>query len=124
MCRFLVSGLVVSAVTLANALPATGEPLCRAKLTVTDVQFSEMIPPTLERKWKAKVLVDTSTCQRDSSGYFDIRFTRLSETAPDLEFTERFAWRPPTIEVAVKFAANEAVQGYWVENVSSCICRK
>jgi hypothetical protein len=83
-----------------------------------------MIPPTLEREWTAVVSVDASECQTDSSGYFDIVFTRLSETAPDLEFSERFAWRLSSVEVAVNFAANEAVQQFRVENITPCVCIK
>jgi hypothetical protein len=122
MCRSFISGIVISALWLAGVAPVTSQPVCHPKLNVTDVQYSEMTPPTLERKWTANVLVDASGCQRDASGYFDIRFTRLSETAPDLEFTERFAWLPPSVDVAVSFAANEAVQGYWLENISLCVC--
>lgn len=67
------------------------------------------------------VSVDASRCQTGSSGYFDIDFTRLSETAPDLEFSARYAWRPPSVEVAVNFAANEAVQHFRIENITSCV---
>jgi hypothetical protein len=124
MYRLLISGIVASTVGLASIAPVNGDPLCHPKLTVTDVQFSEMIPPTLERKWTAIVSIDDSRCQSKSTGDFQILFNRLSETGPDLEFSERFAWRPPSVEVVVKFSANESVQGYWVENVTSCVCRK
>jgi len=124
MYRSFICGIVASALGLASVVPVNGDPLCHPKLTVTDVQFSEMIPPTLERKWTAIVSVDASGCQTDSSGYFDIIFTRLSETAPDLEFSKRYAWRPPSVEVAVNFAANEAVQHFRVENITSCVCIK
>ncbi len=124
MYRFSVSGIVASTLALASVVPVTGHPLCRPTLTVSDVQFSEMIPPTLERKWTATVSVDVSRCQPNSSGYFDIVFTRLSETAPDLEFSERFAWRPPSVAVGVNFAANEAVQQFRVDNITSCVCVK
>jgi len=46
----------------------------------------------------------------NSSGYFEIIFTRVNEVAPDLEFRERYEWRPPSVEVVVNFAANEAVE--------------
>jgi hypothetical protein len=124
MYRLFIYGIAASALGVASVAPVNGNPLCHPKLTVTDVQFSEMIPPTLERKWRAIVSIDATGCQTDSSGYFDIIFTRLSETAPDLEFSERFAWRPPSIDVAVNFAANEAVQHFRVGNITSCICIK
>ena len=124
MYRSFTSGIVASTLGLATVVPVTGHPSCPPKLTVTDVQFSEMIPPTLERKWTAMVSVDASRCRTDSSGYFDIVFTRLSELAPDLEFRERLAWRPPSVEVAINFAANEAVQRFRIKNITSCVCMK
>jgi hypothetical protein len=124
MYRLFIYGIATSALGPASIVPVNGDPLCRPELAVTDVHFSEMIPPTLERKWTAIVSIDATGCQTDSSGYFDIIFTRLSENAPDLEFSERFAWRPPSIDVAVNFAANEAVQHFRVENITSCVCIK
>jgi hypothetical protein len=50
MCRTFISSLVASALAIANLTQATAQAVCRPKLTVTDVQFSEMIPPTRERK--------------------------------------------------------------------------
>jgi hypothetical protein len=47
MYRSSVSGVGASALGLATA----GYPVC-PKLIVTDVQFSEMIPPTFEGKWR------------------------------------------------------------------------
>src|SRR5262249_17354538 len=119
-----ISRIVASALGVTSISPVTGQPSCRPTLTVADVQFSAMIRPTLERKWTAIVSVDASLCQPSSSGYFEIFFTRLSELGPDLEFRERYAWRPPSVEVAVIFAANEAVQQFRVENITSCVCMK
>jgi hypothetical protein len=107
MYRLFIYGITASALGVASVAPVNGNPLCHPKLTVTDVQFSQMNPPTLERKWTAIVSIDATGCQTDSSGDFDIVFTRLSENAPDLEFSERFAWRPPSIDVAVNFAAKK-----------------
>src|SRR5215475_12330359 len=98
MYRLFIHGIAASALGVASVAPVNGDPLCHPKLAVTDVQFSGMIPPTLERKWTAIVSVDASRCQPNSSGYFEIVFARLSETAPDLEFRERYAWRPPSVE--------------------------
>ena len=59
----------------------------------------------------------------NSGGFFDIVFTRLSENAPDLEFRQRFAWSPFARNIALDFAADEAVAEYRIENVTPCICR-
>jgi hypothetical protein len=69
MCRTFISGLVASALALASVGQAASQSVCRPKLTVTGVQFSAMIPPTLERRWTATVMVDASRCAANASGY-------------------------------------------------------
>jgi hypothetical protein len=121
--RGYTSAFLATTIGVIGVTQAIGEDLCRPALALNKVQFSEMTPPTLERKWTAIVSVDASRCQKNSSGYFEIVFMRISEVAPDLEFRERYAWRPPSVKVAVNFAANEAVEQYRVENITSCACR-
>jgi hypothetical protein len=116
---------------LIGVRQAIGENPCRPTLTVNEVEFSAMTPLTLERTWSAVVAVDASACTADSKGYFEIVFTRLSENAPDLEFRKQFLWSAPSfvwqaspsVGVGLAFAADEAVQRYWIENVSPCTCR-
>jgi len=107
---------LVGVVEMMGAANAAGPGECAPILAFKNIRFSEMQPPTLERKWTAIVSVDASRCQENSSGYFEIVFTRISEVAPDLEFRERYPWRPPSVEIAVNFAAIEAVERYRVEN--------
>ena len=121
--RGYTSAFLATTIGVIGVTQAIGEDLCGPALALNKVQFSEMTPPTLERKWTAIVSVDASRCQKNSSGYFEIVFMRISEVAPDLEFRERYAWRPPSVKVAVNFAANEAVEQYRVENITSCACR-
>ena len=66
--------------------------------------------------------VDAAQCAA-TFGRFDINFVRLKETAPDLAFTERFAWAPGKVEVAVYFWADEAVFEYSVGHIAPCACR-
>lgn len=49
MPRTFVPSLIASALALAGVAQTAGPTACRPRFTVTDVQFSEMIPPTLER---------------------------------------------------------------------------
>src|SRR5438105_4516087 len=58
MYRSFISGIVASTLGVVSVVPVTGHPLCRPTLNVTGVQFSKMIPPTLERKWTAVVSLD------------------------------------------------------------------
>jgi|SRR6185437_15065909 len=115
-------GIVASTLGVTSVVPVTDHPLCRPMLSVTGVQFSEMIPPTLERKWTAVVSVDASHCAT-TSGRFAISFSRLKETAPDLEFQEQFIWLPPSVTVSVHFWPDEAVERYWLNDVVACPCR-
>jgi hypothetical protein len=124
MFKSLTSAIVAGALGVVSAVPVDGQPLCRPTLRISDVQFSEMVPPTLQRQWTATVSVDAAQCEPNSSGYFDVAFTRLSETAPDLDFRQRYAWRPLSVAVVVNFSANEAVERYRIENTTSCVCVK
>jgi hypothetical protein len=96
------------------------EPLCRPHIAIKDAQFSKAL--NLRRTWTATIDVDGSACAA-SSGLFALGFVRLSETAPDLEFTEPFIWRPGVMKVRVEFWWDEAVDRYWVADVAACPCR-
>ena len=125
------ASVLATIIGLISVRQAMGENLCRPDLTINEVEFSTMMPPTLERTWSAVVAVDASACTADSKGYFEIVFTRLSENAPDLEFRKQFHWSAPSfvwqaspsVSVGLAFAADEAVEQYRIENVTSCVCR-
>jgi hypothetical protein len=115
---------VACATGLIGVTEAIGQGLCKPTLSVNDVQFSPIHPETLVRNWTAVVSVDASRCRANFRGTFDIVFTRLSETAPDMEFREPFIWMTPSVNVSVEFGRDEAVERYWIDNVSPCICRE
>jgi hypothetical protein len=122
MDRSRMSAFAAGIIGLIGATQAVGQPVCRPALTFKDVQFSEMQPPTLERKWIAVVSVDASRCAANSAGSFEIVFTRLKEIGPELEFREQFTWRPPSVKVGVDFWADEAVERYRIDNITPCPC--
>ena len=103
---------LAGATGLIGATTATGQGLCKPALSVNDVQFSPINPATLARNWTAVVSVDASQCKANFRGTFDIVFTRLSETAPDMEFREPLIWTPPSVNVSVRFGRDEAVKRY------------
>lgn len=107
---------------LFGATPAAAQQTCKPALGFSQVRFSPMQPPTLERKWTAVVSVDASRCAT-TSGRFTIIFSRLKENGIEVDFREQFTWQPPTVEVAVDFWADEAVEGYWLNDVAPCPCR-
>ena len=93
---------------LIGVTKAIGQGLCKPTLSVNDVQFSPIHLETLVRNWTAMVSVDASRCRANFRATFDIVFTRLSETAPDMEFREPFIWMPPSVNVSVEFGRDEA----------------
>jgi hypothetical protein len=124
MYRLCVSALLAGTTGLVSVTQAVGDQLCRPSLAFKEVRFSGMLPPTRERKWTAVVSVDASRCATNSTGSFEIIFARAKENAPDIEFSEKFMWSPPSISVAVDFWADEAAESYWITNVSTCPCAR
>jgi hypothetical protein len=124
MYRSFIYGIVASTLTVAIAgTQAVGQRRCWPTLTINDVQFSPMRPPTLERHWSAVVSVDASECAAGAAGSFEIVFLGLSEAAPDFEFREHFSWAPPVVKVNATFAFDEAMQRYGIDSVTACACR-
>ena len=128
--RGCLSTSLATIIALIGATEAIADNLCRPALALDEVEFSAMMPPTLERIWSAVVSIDASACREDSKGKFEIVFTRLGENAPDLEFHKQFiwsapsfVWQAPSVSVGMTFAADEAVAHYRIENVTPCTCR-
>ena len=122
MVRSCIFGRLPAGIGLMGVAQAVGEQTCRPALAFKEVRFSEMKPPTMERKWTAVVSVDASRCAT-ASGQFEIAFSRSKEMGIEIEFRERFMWRPDSVDVSVDFSADEAVEGYWLNNVAACPCR-
>ena len=122
MYRTCIFGLLAGGMGLISVTQAVGQPTCRPAMAFKEVRFSEMQPPTMERKWTAVLSVDASCCAT-TSGRFGIVFSRLKENAPELDFAEQFVWKPALVEVSVDFWADEAVEGYRLTNVAPCPCR-
>ena len=121
MNRARIAGLLACGIGLAGTAHAAGQPVCRPALTVSDVKFSAMQSPSMQRKWTAVVSVDASRCAA-AAGYFEIGFSRLKENGPEVDFRERFTWQPPSVGVSVDFWADEAVESYFLSNVAPCPC--
>jgi hypothetical protein len=117
-----ISGFLAGIISLVGITQAVGQEPCRPALEIKEVQFSPMQPPTRKRTWTAVVSVDASHCAANSTGSFEIVFTRLKENGPELDFRERFAWQSPAVTVAVDFAADEAVQRYRIDTITPCVC--
>jgi hypothetical protein len=124
MYRSCTAGLLAGTIGLLGVTHAVGQQQCRPDLAIKEVLFSEMLRPTLERKWTAVVSADASRCAMNSTGNFEISFLRQKETAPDLEFSQAFTWSPPSVKIAVDFWADEAAGRYWISHVSGCVCAK
>ena len=115
-------GFLAGIAYVMSVTQVPGQEVCKPVLSFKEVRFSEMQPPTLQRTWTAVVSVDASGCAAGSTGHFEIVFSRLKEIGPEIEFREQFKWLPPSVKVAVDFWADEAVERYWIDNVSPCSC--
>jgi hypothetical protein len=124
MCRTSIAALAVSVLTLAGVAHAASQAVCRPKLSVSGVHFSEMIRPTMERHWRATVSVDASSCAPNAAGYFEMEFTRYKEIGLDLVFRKQFIWVPPSVLIGLDFGADEAVGHYTIVSITECPCRK
>lgn len=118
--RSEVARLVVAAVLSAlGPHPAVAAIACKPVITPNTVLVSE--PAGSQRLWTAVLAVDASTCA-STSGTFEIDFVRLKETAPDLQFTERFTWRPGNITVSLDLWIDEWIRDFRVGFVAPCVC--
>jgi hypothetical protein len=115
-------GFLAGIAYLLSVTHLLGQQVCKPNLAFKEVNFSEMQPPTLKRTWTAVVSVDTAGCAVNSRGHFEIVFSRLKEIGPEIEFREQFKWQSPLVRVVVDFWADEAVDRYWIDNVSACSC--
>lgn len=124
MVRLCRAGFLACVAGLTSQAQAAAQPICRPTLIFQQVNFSEMQPPTMERRWSAIVAVDASQCAANSEGRFEVVFTRLKENGLEIDFREPFTWRSPSVKVSVDFWADEApeVKGYRIENVAACPC--
>ncbi len=69
-------------------------------------------------------MADASRCSENSSGYFELGFSRLKENAPDMDFSEEFVWLSPSVTVSIDLSADEAVELHWIGKVSTCPCSR
>jgi hypothetical protein len=120
--RSYIFALLAVGIGLAGVTQAASRQTCRPALAFRDVRFSQMQPPTMERKWTAVLSVDATHCTT-TSGRFEIVFSRLKEIGPDLEFRQQFMWNAALVEVSVDFSADEAVAAYRLDNILPCPCR-
>jgi hypothetical protein len=107
-------GFLAGAAWLISVPQVLAQQVCKPTLAFKEVKFSKMQPPTLKRTWTAVVSVDASRCAANSTGHFEIVFSRLKEMGPDNEFQEQFKWQSPLVRVAVDFWADEAVEPFHV----------
>ena len=122
MKRLRACATLAGVIGFAGLTQAFGQASCRPTLAFREVAFSDMRPPTMQRKWTAVVSVDASPCAANATGRFEIVFSRLQEFGPDTESREEFTWAAPAVNIAVDFAPTEAVQGYRIGKIAPCPC--
>jgi hypothetical protein len=120
MVRSLSSILLAANVAVLGATQSFAAELCKPRLSLEQARLSEI--QNQERKWSAMLDVDASRCAA-TTGSFDINFTRLKETGPDLPFSEQFTWKPGRTEIVMFVWQDEAIGDYAIGYVATCPCR-
>jgi len=112
--------LLAASLVTFGAMQAVAGELCKPVLSLRDVRISE--PRNLQRTWSGVLVADASPCST-TNGPFEIEFTRLKETAPDLRFTERFTWASGRSEVSIDMWWDEWFEDYRIAYIAACPCR-
>ena len=112
--------LLAAGLVLLGATQAIAGNLCKPILSLRDVRISER---EMHRTWTGILTADASPCST-ASGQFDVQFTRLKETAPDLQFMERFTWVSGQSEVSLDFWWDEWLEDNRIISVAPCPCRE
>jgi len=120
MRRSHPSILLAGSLVMFSAMQAVADQLCKPVLSLRDVRISE--PRSMQRTWSGVLVADASRCST-TSGPFEIEFTRLKETAPDLRFTQRFTWASGRSEVSIDMWWDEWFEDYRIAHVAACPCR-
>ena len=123
MRQFLTASLLAIAAAASGISVAAAGPVCKPKLTVTDIRLSDVQRETQERRWTATVSADASRCAT-TAGYFDLGVLRQKENGVELQFREQFAWSAPAVMIGIDFWADEAVEDHWIDGVQACPCAK
>jgi len=119
MRRSHPSILLAGSLVMFSAMQAGADQLCKPALSLRDVRMSEA--RSMQRTWTGVLVADASPCST-TSGPFEIEFTRLKETAPDLRFTERFTWTSGRSVVSIDVWWDEWVEDYRIARIASCPC--
>ena len=121
MCPSHRSILLAVSLALLGVTPAVAGKLCKPVLSLRDARISEA--REMHRTWTGILTADASPCST-ASGQFDVQFTRLKETAPDLQFMERFTWVSGQSEVSLDFWWDEWLEDNRIISVAPCPCRE
>ena len=103
---------------------------CKPLITIQHARLSDLQmlrrdwsnAPLPLRVWNATLSVDASRCAT-SSGWFEMDFLRLNEVGPEQQFTEKFEWKPGTIEISMDLQLDEFIQDYRIGFIAPCVCR-
>jgi hypothetical protein len=115
-----LSSLLVASLALSDASRSIAQQICAPDLQLREAHISQ--PRSLQRTWTARLIADASQCST-TSGEFEIEFTRLKETAPDMQFIERFSWAQGKTGVSLDIWWDEWLQSYRIIRVVPCPCR-
>jgi hypothetical protein len=113
--------VLVGLAGLAAPLPARCAVTCRPIITLKTVQTTAL--HDMKRDWTAILDVNVFFCAT-SFGRFEMDFIREKENAPDMQFTERFEWRPGETTISIELAQDESIAAYRIGFIAPCVCRE
>lgn len=113
--------LLAAGLALLGATQPVAGNLCKPVLSLRDVRISQA--HEMHRTWTGVLLADASPCST-TSGQFDVEFTRLKETAPDLQFMERFTWVSGRSQLSLDFWWDEWLEDQRIISIAPCPCRE
>jgi hypothetical protein len=117
----LRSILLAASLVLLGTTQAVAGKLCKPVLSLRDVRLSEA--REMHRTWTSVLTADASPCST-AAGQFDVQFMRLKETAPDLQFMERFTWVSGQSELSLDFWWDEWLEDSRIISIAPCPCRE
>jgi hypothetical protein len=116
--------LLTSPILLLGVTSSPSEIACKPLLSVKNVREVRLsASPAVPWTWRATITADISHCATQS-GIFEIDFVRIKENSPDLQFTERFYWRPLQFDVSMDLTSDESILEHRIGFAAPCVCRE
>ena len=115
--------LLTSSILLLGVTNSSSQIACKPLLTIKNVrEVRPSASPAVPWTWRATIIADISHCATQS-GRFEVDFVRIKENSPDIQFTERFHWKPLQFDVSMELTSDESILEQRIGFIAPCVCR-